>query len=168
MKKIISLMQAAKTSSFKLWLLNFLLARGIPFNAPHGFKISAIKDDAVSTTAVYKRRNFNHVRGIHACAIATISEFSAGATLMMRFNPAEYRCIMSHLEVDYFYQAKQAIVAKTHLPDADLVETSEQLKTQDKVIKVIKTEVHDKDDNHIATVITHWQLKSWAKVRTKV
>ena len=41
------IMERAKTSKKHLALLNFGLARMIPFNKPHGFKILELGDDFV-------------------------------------------------------------------------------------------------------------------------
>ena len=61
-----------KPTSLNLMALNKVLALGIPFNAPHGFKIKEINDDAVIITLPNRKLNHNHLGGIHACAMATV------------------------------------------------------------------------------------------------
>ncbi len=159
----------AKVSPTWLRLLNLLLGRVIPFNRPHGFVIEEIRDDYLRTTAPYRRRNHNHLRGIHACAIATIAEFSGGYLLLSRLDPKKYRLIMSRIEVDYVYQAKERIVSESVLPPERLrLEIIEPLQEQEAVTIKMESRISDVSGNHIATAFTIWQVKSWAKVRTKI
>jgi acyl-coenzyme A thioesterase PaaI-like protein len=159
----------ARHSRKWLWVLNFMMSRIVPFNRPHGFSIVELAEERVVTRASYRRSNHNHIRSIHACAIATVAEFSAGLMLLSRLDPTRFRLIMSKLDVDYLYQAKQDITAETGLSNAEL---------QDRVLKpledaeshsiVMETLVSDRDGNLVANVHTTWQIKRWDKVRTKV
>jgi len=162
------LIKNARTSERWLMVLNRMMRLLIPFNGPHGVKILKIGNNIVRTSAPYQRKNFNHIRGVHACAIATIGEFSAGLTLLSRLDPSRYRLIMSHLEVEYLYQAKKDIVAETHLEEDELhddILTPLQEKTS--IYKTMDTLVTDIDGRKIARVRTKWQVKSWDRVKTK-
>ena len=159
----------AKGSRSWLWLLNVLLSRIIPFNRPHGFAIEEISDVYLRTTAPYKRNNHNHLRGIHACAIATIAEFSGGFLLLSRLDPQRYRLIMSRIEVDYLYQAKERIVSESHLPETRLrQEIIEPLRQQEAISIRMESRIADISGNQIAVAFTTWQVKRWDKVRTKI
>lgn len=46
----------AKASKFGLWKLNFGLFRMIPFNKPHGIKITKFNDNSIETIIPYKRK----------------------------------------------------------------------------------------------------------------
>lgn len=158
----------AKSSKGWLRLLNLLLGRTIPFNRPHGFVIEEIRDDYLRTTAPYRRSNHNHLRGIHACAIATIAEFSGGYLLLSRLDPRKYRLIMSRIEVDYVYQAKERIVSESVLPPERLrLEIIEPLQQQEAITIQMESRISDVSGNHIATAVTIWQVKRWDRVRTK-
>jgi len=162
------LLQKARTSPLQLRLLNLLLGRVIPFNRPHGFAIERIEKDKIVTRARNRRRNHNHIRGIHACAIATIAEFSSGLILLAKLDPARYRLIMSGLEVDYLYQAKQNIYATTTLDEQRLEEEILQpLQNTDTVSISQQTLVTDQQGNLVARARITWQIKSWDKVRTR-
>ena len=163
------LLQKARTSPFRLWLLNLLLRRVIPFNRPHRFAIERIEVDKIVTRAPYRRRNHNHIRGIHACAIATIAEFSSGLILLAKLDPAKYRLIMSKLEIDYLYQAKQLIYATTELDEQRLrKEILQPLQTKDAISITQQTLVSDRQGNLVARAQVTWQIKRWDKVRTKL
>jgi acyl-coenzyme A thioesterase PaaI-like protein len=65
-------------SKTSLMALNKVLTIGIPFNAPHGFKIKEISNDQVLIHLPNRKLNHNHLSGIHACAMATVGEYCAG------------------------------------------------------------------------------------------
>lgn len=159
----------ARHSGFWLWVLNLVLGRVIPFNRAHGFKIETISDDCIRTTASYKRKNHNHVRGIHACAIATVAEFSAGFLLLMQLDPAKYRLIMSKIEVEYNYQAKERIFSESRVSAEQLRQkVLVPLQQLESTSIVMESRVVDTSGNEIATAHTTWQVKRWDRVRTKV
>ncbi len=159
----------AKGSRHWLWLLNLLLGRLIPFNRPHGFRILALGEDFLRTTAPYCRKNHNHLRGIHACAIATIAEFSGGFLLLSRLDPQKYRLIMSRIEVDYVYQAKEAIISESRLAAETMKkEILDPLKEQEAVTFRIESRIADISGNQVAQAFTTWQIKRWERVRTKI
>jgi len=164
-----SLIVRARKSPFWLGVLNRVLWLTIPFNRPHRFRVVSIAADRVVTTAAYRRINHNHVRGIHACAIATIAEFSAGFLLLTRLDPSRYRLIMARIEVDYHYQAKEDIVSESFLAAERLNgEVIEPLKEQESVTVRVESRVTDGSGNDIATAWTTWQIKRWDRVRTAV
>ena len=164
-----ALLEGARKSPFKLKMLNLFLGRLIPFNRPHGVRILELGKEHVKTTAPYKRKNQNHIRGIHACCIATVAEFSSGLLFLSRLDPAKYRLIMSQLEIDYHYQAKSKIIAETQISTQQLNdEILKPLADVEKLMFTQTTEVHDEQQHHIATARVTWQIKRWDAVKTKV
>lgn len=163
------ILQKAKTSSFYLWVLNWALARMIPFNKPHGFKVVEVGDHHLRTLIPYKKSNFNHIRGLHACGLATISEFTTGFMLISKLDMKRYRIIMQRLEMEYHYQGKMDAFAEYRLED-DWMEKEiyEPLKTQDAVVLPFEIKIYDASKNHLTTGKIFWQIKEWGKVKTKV
>ena len=158
----------ARESRAWLWVLNRTLSLVIPFNRPHGFGLEAIGDEFVRTKARYRKSNFNHIRGIHACAIATIAEFSAGFLLLTRLDPARYRLIMSEMQVEYTYQAKEDIFSESRCSGERLLaEVITPLEQQELVTVKMESRVFDGSGNAIALAHTTWQIKRWDKVKTK-
>ncbi len=159
----------AKKSSFGLKKLNFILAYAIPFNKPHGIKISELKDYSIQASIPYKRKNLNHIKGIHACALATTSEFASGFLLMTQLDFSKYRLIMEEINMVYHYQAKKACVAKSDL-SAEWFQDNiiNPLQSQNKISIINEVNTFDSEGNHICTAKVKWQIKSWQKVKTKV
>lgn len=162
------LIKNARNSDRWLMVLNRMMRLLIPFNGPHGVKILEMGFNRVRTTAPYQRKNYNHVRGVHACAIATIGEFSAGLLLISQLDPTRYRLIMSSLQVDYLYQAKQDIIAETKLDEAELEnDILNPLEEKSTTYKTLDTLVTNGNGRKIAKITTRWQIKAWDKVRTR-
>ncbi|HLT71568.1 MAG TPA: DUF4442 domain-containing protein [Cyclobacteriaceae bacterium] len=164
-----SAVQKAKTSSFYRRLLNVALDRMIPFNKPHRFRIVEIADDRITTVIPYRKRNLNHIKGLHACALATLSEFTTGFLLLSQLDSGKYRLIMQRLEMDYHYQGKSDGKATFSLTREWMqAEIIEPLKTKDSVVVICEVKIHDQAENHLTTGKVHWQIKDWQKVKTKL
>ena len=169
MSKLNSLLAKSKTSKFYLKVLNIALNHAIPFNKPHGFKVIEVGDTHLKTMLPYKRRNFNHIKGLHACALATLSEFTTGLLLASKLDAKEYRLILKTLEMEYHYQGKMEAFAFYEITDKELKQkVFEPLPRQDAIIITCEVKIHDKNNNHLSTGQVHWQIKAWKKVKTKV
>lgn len=167
MDKLRNLVRKAATSKFYLSLLNRLLWGIIPFNKPHRFRILKINADGVEILVPYRKTNLNHLKGIHACALATASEYAAGLTLLLGLGTDEYRLIMKKLEMEYHYQGKMDCIALFSMPEEILTrEVKQPLATQEAVFVVCLVEVKDVSGNLISTGKTEWQVKRWDKVKT--
>jgi acyl-coenzyme A thioesterase PaaI-like protein len=150
-----------------LSLLNNLLKFGIPFNAPHGFKIKKLSHDEVIISLPNKKLNHNHLGGIHACAIATVGEYCAGMSLLRNFGISRYRLILSELNVKYTYQGRvelEGICLPTQInPD----KVQQGLEVEGKYFQELKTIIREVNGQEVALVTTIWQLKPWEQVKTK-
>ncbi|OGT38744.1 MAG: hypothetical protein A3F11_01265 [Gammaproteobacteria bacterium RIFCSPHIGHO2_12_FULL_37_14] len=168
MKTLFSLIQKSAQSKKNLWLLNRLMNHQVRFNKPHKFQVIKISENQVQTFAPYHKKNFNHVRGIHACALATAGELSAGLSLMYHFSPEKYRVILANLTIDYHYQAKKDVTATTKFSVVEKEAIAKTLEEQKKTMHTLVTEVKDSDHQLVATVKSTWQIKAWRDVNTKL
>ena len=162
------ILQKAKHSSFYLKLLNWSLTRMIPFNKPHGFRVVEIGDYRLKTLMPYRKSNFNHIRGLHACGLATISEFTTGFLLLSSLDMKKYRIIMQRMEMNYHYQGKMDATAEFIISKEWLEEqVIKPLQTHETVVVPCEVKIHDIKGNHLTTGTIFWQFKDWAKVKTK-
>ena len=162
-----ALLKRSRTSGFQRWLLNAGLARMIPFNRPHGFRVVPLETGGIKVLVPFHRINRNHINGIHACCLATAAEFCSGLALMEQLDAKHYRIIMKSLHMEYHYQAKapaQAVFA----PSAAAVEAAIRpyLDRGEPALYVAKVPLHDDQGNHVATGSITWQVKAWSAVRT--
>ena len=163
------IIEKAKHSSFYLKVLNWSLSRMIPFNKPHGFSVLSIGDHHLKTLIPYKRKNMNHIRGLHACALATLSEFTTGFLLVSKLDGKKFRLIMQRLEMDYHYQGKMNATAEFSASEEWFEKNIyAPLKISDAVVVPCEVTIHDVQGNHLTTGKVFWQIKDWSKVKTKV
>lgn len=162
-------LRKARTSGFHRWLLNVALHRVVPFNRPHSIRITAVTDDELRMVLPFKRANRNHIGGMHACAMATMCEYICGLSLLTHLSPKEYRIVLKNIHMTYHYQAKGAVKAKFRLTQ-EMVQTEilTPMMQVDAVFKEFQVDVFDEEEQHICTGLINWQIKPWAKVRTKL
>ncbi|MEO5571011.1 MAG: DUF4442 domain-containing protein [Bacteroidia bacterium] len=163
------LLKKAERSGLHLWMLNNILWRKIPFNNPHKIKIEKIENGTLTVSIPYKRKNQNHIKGIHACALATLCEYITGMTLVSSISEKEYRIILKNISITYHYQAKMKVQATFSLP-SEFIQNKiiEPLKIDDSIFKELTVELYDIKNNHICTGVINWQIKKWEKVKTKI
>lgn len=167
MDKLNSLFAKAKHSKFYLWLLNVVLLKTVPFNKPHALKVTRIGDDDLTITAYPKRNNQNHIKGIHACLLATMCEYVSGLSLLTHFSPKEFRIILKSIHMTYHYQAKTAVSVTFKITKQQIEEEIlKPLKTQEAVFREFAVEAYDTNNNHICTGLINWQIKAWKHVKT--
>ena len=152
-----------------MWLLNVVLLRTVPFNKPHRIKVIHIGNDELTMRVKNIKPNQNHIRGIHACLLATLCEYVSGLSLLLHFSAKDYRIILKTIHMTYHYQAKTAVYVKFKI-SKDQIENEilAPLKNQDAIFKEFSVEVYDEEKNHICTGLINWQIKSWNKVKMKV
>ncbi len=157
----------ANPTSLNLMALDKLLRLGIPFNAPHGFKIKNLDKEAVIISLPNRKLNHNHIGGIHACAMATVGEYCAGMSLLSSFGISKYRLILSELNVKYTYQGRVDLEGICYPNQIDVEAVREGLEKEGKYLQPLKTIIRDLNGKEVAEVMTTWQLKNWEQVKTK-
>ena len=141
----------------------------IPFNKPHGLLIQEITPESTKVMIPYKRKNMNHLKGLHACVLITGAEYCSGLVLLQHLPPKSYRLIMKELSVEYHYQAKMESFAQFGLSREELNrQLGEGFQSTGVGDVQCDVSVSDAKGNSICTVTTHWQIKDWSKVKTKV
>ena len=157
----------ANPTKLNIMALDKVLKVGIPFNAPHGFKIKTLNRDAVIIALPNKKLNHNHLGGVHACAMATVGEYAAGLSLLQSFGISKYRLIMSELSVKYTYQGRVDLEGVCSPTQIDVEKVRIGLETEGKYSQPLKTIIRDLNGKEVAEVTTIWQLKNWEQVKTK-
>ena len=150
--------------------LNAVFRRILPFNAPHGIQIRSFNDGAVQVKLPSRRANQNHLKGMHACAIATACEFCSGLAVLSRFDMSSYRLIMNRLEVDYTRRpATGDCPAQAEISSTLATEISAMMKAAPDGAARFQMEsiLLDKEGNQVAKAMVHWHVKAWDDVRFK-
>ena len=164
MKKLENILAKAYKSKFWLWVLNKGLGRIIPFNAPHHFKIIELDQNNITVYIPYIRKNLNHLKGIHACALATASEYACGFLLISRLSPSKYRLIMRNLNIDFVKQGREELFVNFSLTEDRINEIKKKLESSPQCMELLEVEVRDVKKNLISVAKLEWQLKDWNKL----
>jgi acyl-coenzyme A thioesterase PaaI-like protein len=139
----------------------------IPFNRPHRISISEITSEGCVVHLPYRRRNLNHLGTMHACAMATAGEYVSGLNVIEAFDISKYRLIMSRLEVDYLRRPVGECNARSSGGDGVLQSLTSDISEKGVAVFTLTSELRDSKSVHVATTTTHWQVKSWDKVRVR-
>ena len=161
-----ALIAAARTSPWKRIVLNQLLGWKIPFNHPHGFRVIPV-EGGIRVRIPYWHVNRNHIKGMHACALATGAELCSGIALLEHLDSSKYRLIMASLHMEYHKQAKRTTFAECKPAAERISSVKESLKTEEAMRYESVIELRDDEDLHVATGTVVWQVKEWGRVRTK-
>jgi acyl-coenzyme A thioesterase PaaI-like protein len=158
--------ELAKAGNFA-WL-NLVFRRVLPFNAPHGIKIVGLDENQVRVTLPSRRANQNHLKGMHACAMATACEFCSGMAVLIRFDMADYRLIMNRLEVNYVRRpAPGNCTAVSDIPiDLEVSVNTEIEQSKDGASRfTLPSRLLDAEGEVVAEAQVHWHVKPWSRVR---
>ncbi|GJM27968.1 MAG: hypothetical protein DHS20C17_06030 [Cyclobacteriaceae bacterium] len=163
------LMARAQDSGFYRWVLNLALDRLIPFNRPHGFRVLNLSELHIKTSIPYKRRNLNHIKGLHATALATLSEFTTGLLLLRVLGAKKYRIILQRMDIQYLYQGKMDATAEFRISNTWINDRIIQPLTHtESVVVPCEIKIHDLNGNQLTLTTVYWQIKSWERVKTRV
>ncbi len=164
---VIDVLRNISKSPIRAWVMNKALHYMIPFNAPHGFWVNYKNDDEVLVTISYRRKNLNHVKGIHACALATACEYASGLALASGMDSKIFRYLLSSIRIDYTYQAKTDIVISCKRSDLQIDKVVKELNSSESTTLVVGVNAIDKQGNKVCVCETTWHIKYWDKVRTQ-
>jgi len=165
---LVALLRSARSSRKARWWLNLALGRAIPFNRPHGFRVVPQEAGGIRVDIPFLSVNRNHIKGLHACCLATAAEFCSGLALLEHLDDRKYRIIMKSLRMEYLFQGKGAAFAVFTPSKSDIEKHILQyLRTDEAVLYTAEVPVHDRNANHLATAYITWQVKDWSRVRTK-
>lgn len=88
--------------------------------------------------------------------------------LAVKLDPTKYRLILRKLEVDYLYQGKMDAVCEFTITQQWLDENVFTPLNKDGVADIVaEVKIADVKGNQLTSGKAHWQIKDWAKVKTK-
>lgn len=110
----------------------------------------------------FRTLNRNHVRGLHACALATGAEYATGLLLVKNFSFAQYRLLMKRIEVQYLRQGRAKAYAVASA-DAETLRNSVTpvLQQYGEAELQLEVKVIDSDGEALCEARIDWHLKDW-------
>lgn len=123
----------------------------VPHAARMGFEVQHLTKRSIAVTMPDKRANRNHLRSLHAMALAHLGEFTTGLLLLYAVSPDGYRTILRKYEIEYVAKARGPITGRAtlKLPKG---------KSLDKKDVAVVAELTDEDGALVARSKATWRV----------
>jgi acyl-coenzyme A thioesterase PaaI-like protein len=131
------------------WLFSRMVGRVAPYTATVGARVERLEPGRSVVTLRDRRRVRNHLRSVHAIALANLGELASGLAAMSALPPG-VRGIPTRIEIDY---AKKARGTLTATGSAAIPEVHEPVTTY------AAADIRDEAGDVVASVRVRWQLE---------
>jgi len=130
------------------WLFSRLLGRMVPYTGSLGATVTHFEAGHVRVRLRDRRRVRNHLRSVHAVALANLGELSTGLSLIGALGP-DVRGILTGLDVTYMKKARGVLEAEARCSIPDVTESFDH---------VVHGEIRDAGGDVVASVKARWRL----------
>lgn len=131
------------------WVFDRVLALMVPYSGSVRPRVREMEPGRAVVTLKERRRLRNHLRSVHAIALANLGELSSGLAMSLAL-PPETRGIPIRIEVDYRKKARGVITAVGRAdPPAAIPEPTEAPAT---------ATLTDEAGEVVAEVVVRWRL----------
>lgn len=120
----------------------------IPYSGTVRARVVTLKPGHVRVRARDRRRIRNHLRSVHAVALANLGELATGLALVGALGP-EARGILVGLDVRYTKKARGTLEAEARCEVPTVTETMD---------RTVVADITDEAGDVVATVTAHWRL----------
>lgn len=130
------------------WLFSRLLGRMVPYTDTMGATVRELEPGHVRVELRDRRKVRNHLRSVHAMAMANLGELVTGLTVLSSLPPT-VRGILTGIEVTYSKKARGLLTAEARCSVGSVPEPREQ---------TVQADITDEDGDVVATVRAKWLL----------
>ena len=120
------------------WLINQLFGRFVPFLNTAGLMFEEVSSTKLSVSIRNRRKVQNHIKGIHATAMALLGETATGFIVVLNL-PDDKLPLLKSMNIRYTKRSHGDMRATAQLSDEDIL----SIKTQDKGELLVPVKVVD-------------------------
>lgn len=133
------------------WLFSRLLGRFAPYSGSIGANIVKLEPGYALLALRDRRRVRNHLRSVHAIALANLGELTSGLAVMSAL-PKGIRGIITGLTMEYLKKARGRLVAESRCDPPSIPEGA------DDIVYEVITEIRDNQAEIVARARVMWRL----------
>jgi len=133
------------------WLFSHMVGRFAPYSGSIGATIEELNPGHAVLILHDRRRVRNHLRSVHAIALANLGELTSGLAVMSAL-PSDVRGIITGLSMEYLKKARGRLLAESHCKPPAIEDSSEDI-----AFEVI-TEIRDTNEDIVARAKVTWRL----------
>ena len=136
----------------------------VPHAARMGFRVHNLSKRSIAVVMPDKRANRNHLRSLHAMALAHLGEFTTGLLLLYAVSSDRYRTILVKYEIEFLHKARGPITARATLelpkPKGKAGQKKGNAAAQglDKADVVVVAELTDERGTLVARTTATWRV----------
>jgi len=136
-------------TAFGRKLFNFILARTVPYSGNIKAEVLALGNGEVTIAMKDRRAVRNHLKSIHAIALANLGELASGMAMFSKVSN-DTRAIVVDLDIKYLKKARGRLIATGKANPPNIIEES--------TTSIVQAEIKDEFDDIVATINVHWLL----------
>ena len=138
-----------KDSAVKRKFFNFMLGRIVPYSGNIKAEVIELGNGEVTIIMKDRRAVRNHLKSIHAIALANLGELASGLAMFSKVSN-NTRAIVVDLEIKYLKKARGRLTATGRANPPSMID--EPIKS------VVEAEIKDAVGDLVATLKVHWLL----------
>lgn len=130
------------------WLFSRILGWAIPYTGSIGANVRIFRPGYAKIELRDRRRVRNHLRSVHALALANLGEFTSGLAMLGAL-PTDTRGIPTKLTIEFFKKARGLLIAESHCSPPKIIEGTD--------FDVV-TDIRDSEGDVVARTSVIWRL----------